>query len=95
MGHRWPDPNGGIVNFITEADSRRVQELLRGRQAFAPAGAHRHSLVGFVNCVSCGSPLVSQTTPGGRRYYRCRNARLRVSDEGFCSERSIRADVTE
>jgi len=83
------------VNFIMEADSQRVQELLRGREAFAPEGAHRRSLVGFVNCVACGSPLVLQSTPGGCRYYRCRNARLRVSDEGFCSERSIRADVLE
>lgn len=83
--------------FIRKEDFDKVQERLRGEQAFDPEGARLRSLMGLVRCSSCGSYIVVKSVRGGgggRRYYCCRNA-WGTSSEAPCGEEVIRADVLE
>ena len=83
-----------MIVLIRKEDFDRVQERLCGHQATRPE-ADRRPLVGLVRCGSCGPPLVSQSTRGGHRYYRCPFAMLGIFDAAFCSKRPIRTDVLD
>lgn len=84
-----------MIALIRKEYFDRVHERLRGQNASVSAGERRRPLVGLVRCVACNSLLVLQGKRGGREYYVCRNAKLRIVDAAFCSERLYRADVLE